>query len=82
MEPPWVGGTKVFSWNGLGHMTKMAAMPIYGQMFKLFFFSTRNPIILKLGLHHRELKVYKVCINDDPGLILTYFKARSKKDVH
>ena len=29
-EPPWDGGTKVCS-NGTGHMTKMAAMPIYGK---------------------------------------------------
>ena len=28
MEPPWDGGTKGCS-NGPGHMTKMAAMPIY-----------------------------------------------------
>ena len=33
VEPPWNGGTKVCS-NGLGHMTKMAAMPIYGQNLK------------------------------------------------
>ena len=30
VEPPWEGGTKVYI-NGLGHMTKMAAMPIYGK---------------------------------------------------
>ena len=30
MEPPWEGGTKVYI-NGPGHMTKMAAMPIYGK---------------------------------------------------
>ena len=28
VEPPWEGGTKVYI-NGPGHMTKMAAMPIY-----------------------------------------------------
>ena len=28
VEPPWEGGTKVCI-NGPGHMTKMAAMPIY-----------------------------------------------------
>ena len=33
MEPPWDGGMKVFS-NGPGHMTKMAAMPIYGKNLK------------------------------------------------
>ena len=30
VEPPWDGGTKVYI-NGPGHMTKMAAMPIYGK---------------------------------------------------
>ena len=33
MEPPKDGGTKVFS-NGPGHMTKMAAMPVYGKNLK------------------------------------------------
>ena len=33
MESPWDGGTKVYS-NGPGHMTKMAAMPIYGKYLK------------------------------------------------
>ena len=28
VEPPWEGGTKVCI-NGLGHMTKMATMPIW-----------------------------------------------------
>ena len=30
MEPPWDWGTKAFS-NGPGHLTNMAAMPIYGK---------------------------------------------------
>ena len=33
VEPPWDGGMKVCS-NGPGHMTKMAAMPIYGKNLK------------------------------------------------
>ena len=33
MEPPRDGGTKVCS-NGPGHMTKMAATPIYGKNLK------------------------------------------------
>ena len=28
VEPPWVGGTKVCSWH-FGHMTKMAATPVW-----------------------------------------------------
>ena len=30
VEPPWEGGTKVYI-NDPGHMTKMAATPIYGK---------------------------------------------------
>ena len=34
-------------------------------------------MILKLGMDHQGLKVYKIYINDDPGLTMTYFTARS-----
>ena len=33
MVSPWDGGTQ-FNSNGAGHMTKMAAMPIYGKTLK------------------------------------------------
>ena len=36
MEPPWDGGTKDCP-NGPGHLTKMAAMPIYGKNLKKSF---------------------------------------------
>ena len=32
---------------------------------------------LKLGMQHRVLEYYQVCSNDDSGLTLTYFTARS-----
>ena len=38
-------------------------------------------MILKLGMQHWGLKLYKVCINGDPGLTLTYFKARSNLEI-
>ena len=63
--------------NGLGHMPKMAAIPIYGKNLKKIFSKTRSPMILKLGMYHWGLKLYKVYINDDLVLTLTYFKARS-----
>ena len=73
VEPPWEGGTKVYI-NGPGHMTKMAAMPI--KPLKIFS-RTRSPMILKLGMLHWGLKLYKVYINNDPGLTFPYFTARS-----
>ena len=32
---------------------------------------------LKLGMQHRVRKYYQIYSNDDPGLTLTYFRARS-----
>ena len=50
VEPPWVGGAKVCS-RHLGHMTKMAATPIYGKNpSKIFFSRTGRPIFTKLGM--------------------------------
>ena len=70
-------GKKVFI-NGTGHMTKTAALSIYGKkLLKISFSRTRSPMILKLGMLHGRLKLYEVYINDDPGLTLTYFTARS-----
>ena len=52
MEPPLDGGTKICS-NGAGHVTKMAAMPIYGKNLKKIFYSrTQKPMTLKLGMQH------------------------------
>ena len=77
MKPPWDGEMKVYS-NGLGHMTDMAAMLIYGKNHKKIFFSrTKQPMTLKVGMRHRVLEYYQICSNDDPGLTLTYFTARS-----
>ena len=50
VEPPWVGGTKFCS-RHMGHMTKMAATPIYGKNpSKIFFSRTSRPISTKLGM--------------------------------
>ena len=50
METPRDPGTKVCS-NGPDHMTKMAAMPIYGKNpLKIFFSRTRRPMTSGLGM--------------------------------
>ena len=60
--------------NNPGHMTKMAAMPIYGKNpSKIFFSRTGGSISKKLGMKHRWLKYYNVCINHDPEMTLTFF---------
>ena len=77
IDAPWNRGTEVYS-TGPGHMTKIAAMPIYGKnLKKIFFTGTKRPMTLKVGMQHWVLKCYQVYSNDDPGLTLTYFMARS-----
>ena len=49
VEPPWEGGTKVCI-NGPGHMTKMAATPIYGKKPLKIFSGTGRLILTKLGM--------------------------------
>ena len=77
LEPPWNGGTKNSS-NGPGHMTMMAAMPVYGKNLKKSSSPEPNgrwP--WNLVCKHWVLKYYQVCSNDNPGLTLTYLKAKS-----
>ena len=51
---------------------------IYGKKpSKIFSYRTNSPIIMKLGMKHYVLKLYKVYINDDPELTLTHFKTVS-----
>ena len=61
-----------------GHMTKMAAMPLYGKnSSKIFFSGTGGPISTKLGMQHCGLQPFIVCSNYDTGVTLTYFTERS-----
>ena len=62
--------------NNLGHMTKMAVMPIYGKNPSKS--SSLKPIVSrKLGVKHQWLRYSNVYINHDPVMILTKFMARS-----
>ena len=71
-----VRGDIILQKNGLSTMTKGAAMPIKVNAFKIFS-RTPNPMILKFGMQHWGLKLFKVCMNDDAGLTLTYITFRS-----
>ena len=64
--------------KNLGHMTKMAAMPIYSKnLSKIFVPGTGEPILKKLGMKHQWLKNYNVYINHGPEVTLAYFTTRS-----
>ena len=58
-------------------MTKMVAMSIYGKNTSKIFTGTGRWISTKLGMYHRGLLLIIVCSNDDPGVTLTCFTARS-----
>ena len=77
MKTPYDKSAKIYT-NYFGHMTKMAAMPIYGKnLLKIFFSRTRRPVTLRLGMEHWGCGAYQVCSNDDPMLTLTYLTSRS-----
>ena len=62
--------------NYFGHMTKMAATPIYGKNpLKIFFSGTRRLMTFGLGMEHLWCWAYQVCSNNDPRL--TYLTSRS-----
>ena len=64
-------------------MVTLPRWPPCPYMIKTIFFSTtRSPIILKLGIKHRGLKLFEVYINDDPGMTLTYFMHMSSLDAY
>ena len=63
--------------TGQGHMTTMAAVPIYGKSHTNLLLGTAGPISTKLGVKHRGFWPRIVYINHDLGLTLTYFTARS-----
>ena len=61
-----------------GHMTKMAAIPIYCKnTLKSFFPGTTRQILVKLCIKHQEPKPFIICANYDPGLTLANFTTRT-----
>ena len=73
VKPPREEGAKLYK-NDFGQITKMAATPIYSRESKSY--------ALEACVQHLALNPYKLYINDDPGLTLTYFMARSNKVVY
>ena len=46
--------------NGSASLNKMAAIPIYDKILKIFFSSTKKALRLNIGIQHQGLKVYQV----------------------
>ena len=69
---------KIYKYDA-GHLTKMAAMPIYGKILQKSSFpqpAGRFPRNFVCSIEDSCMPII-VCSNDDPGLTLTYFSARS-----
>ena len=47
--------------HNAGHMTKIAAMPIYGKTLKTFFLGTTGLILMKLCMKHQIPKPFIYC---------------------
>ena len=77
MKTPYDKLAKIYT-KYFGHITKMAATPIYGKNpLEIFFSRTRRSVTLGLGMLHLGCGAYQVCSNDDPRLTLTYLMSRS-----
>ena len=77
MKTPFDKPAKIYA-KYFGHMTKMAATPIYGKnLLKIFFSRTRRPVTLRLGMYYWGCGTYQVCSNDDPRVTLAYLTSRS-----
>ena len=77
MKTPYAKLAKIYA-KYFGHMTKMAATPIYGKKpLKIFLSRTGWPVTLGLGMQHWGCGAYQICSNDDPRLTLTYLTSRS-----
>ena len=75
MESPWDGGTKVCS-KSPGHITKMAAIPIYGKNLKKSSLKQKADD-LETWYAASGARVLPILLNGDPELTLTCFKTRS-----
>ena len=58
-------------------MTKVAATPINGKNPSKIFSVTGRLISMKLDVHHWGLLPSIICSNDDHGVTLAYFTART-----
>ena len=74
MESPWDSGTKVCS-NGPGHMTKWPPCPYMVKTLKSLLLRNQRADDLETWYAASGALVFS---NDDPGLSLVYFTARSK----
>ena len=77
MKTPYDKIAKIYA-KYFGHMTKMAATPIYGKnLLKSSSPEPEGSMTLELSMWHWGCRAYQVCSNDVPRLTLTYLISRS-----
>ena len=75
VQPLWDGDKDLFKCSR-SHDQDGRSAHIWSNPLKTFS-GTKRPMTLKICMQHRALEYYEVCSNNDPGLTLTYFTARS-----
>ena len=61
--------------HNAGHMSNMAAMPIYVKnTLKILFPGTTGPMLMKLCMKYQRPKPFIICANYNPGLTLTILR--------
>ena len=70
------GKESIYKWS-MSHDQDGRHTNIYGKPSKIFSYRTNSPMIMKLCMEHCVLKLYKVYINENPELTLTYFTIMS-----
>ena len=71
----WKGNQSFYKWSW-SHDQDGRQAHLWLKPLKIFS-RTESPMIFKFGMQHGGLRLYKICINGDFGLTLTYFTARS-----
>ena len=76
MKTPYDKLAKIYT-KYFGHMTKMAAMPIYEKHFKNLLIQNQKVDDLGTWCEALGCGAYQGCSNDDHRLTLTYLTSRS-----
>ena len=78
VEPDLLGmGERKFIQMVLATLPRWPTCQYMVKPYKILFSGTKGPMTLKLDMQQQVHEYYKVCSNNDPGLTLTYFAARS-----
>ena len=67
----------LFLLNHLANQSQTVYGAFLGRVNESLYNWSRPHMGLNLGMKHQAMELYKVCINHDPGMTLTFFTAKS-----